>query len=170
MSRIQSNSGGSRPSQAPSPHSNTATDPRNAAELSNEASGRHYFSASPQFSAHIFRREGEYWTIVYAGVVCRLRDAKGLRCLAILLTNPGVRIAALALLVGTRLRAGTETRGSTNCAAEQARVNVTRAIKTVLQRIREHHPLLSDHLETTIHTGTFCSYTPDPRVSIHWDT
>jgi hypothetical protein len=25
------------------------------------------------------------------------------------------------------------------------------------------------HLEVTIRTGTFCSYTPDPRVPTKWD-
>jgi hypothetical protein len=37
-------------------------------------------------------------------------------------------------------------------------------------RIRAHGPALADHLDTTIHTGTFCSYTPDPRAPITWHT
>jgi tetratricopeptide (TPR) repeat protein len=53
-------------------------------------------------------------------------------------------------------------------AAERARVNVTRAIKAALVRIREHSPDLHHHLDTAIRTGTFCSYTPDPRVPISW--
>ena len=55
-------------------------------------------------------------------------------------------------------------------AAERARVNITRAIKAALSRIRAHSPALADHLDTTIHTGTFCSYTPDPRAPITWRT
>ena len=35
-----------------------------------------------------FYREGEYWTIEYAGTICRLRDTKGLHCLAHLLSHP----------------------------------------------------------------------------------
>jgi hypothetical protein len=33
----------------------------------------------------VFRLEGEYWTIAYNGVVCRLRDTVGLRSIAQLL-------------------------------------------------------------------------------------
>ena len=34
-------------------------------------------------------REGEYWTVRYEGLVARLRDIKGLRCLARLVADPG---------------------------------------------------------------------------------
>lgn len=37
----------------------------------------------------VFRREGEFWTIVYAGRVLRLRDSRGLRHIAQLLGRPG---------------------------------------------------------------------------------
>ncbi len=53
-------------------------------------------------------------------------------------------------------------------AAERARISVTRAIRSSLTRIGEHSDGLSAHLEATIHTGTFCSYTPDPRAPITW--
>ena len=52
--------------------------------------------------------------------------------------------------------------------AERARVNVTKAIKTALARIREQEPALWHHLANTIRTGTFCSYVPDPRVPTTW--
>lgn len=55
-------------------------------------------------------------------------------------------------------------------ASERARVAVTRAIRAALKRIREHSAQLADHLDTTINTGTFCSYTPDPRAPIDWRT
>jgi hypothetical protein len=54
-------------------------------------------------------------------------------------------------------------------AAERARISVTRAIRTVLARIAEQSPSLGAHLEATIRTGTYCSYTPDPRAPIRWD-
>ena len=38
-----------------------------------------------------FGREGEFWTIVYAGTTFRLRDVKGLRHIAYLLASPGMR-------------------------------------------------------------------------------
>jgi len=53
-------------------------------------------------------------------------------------------------------------------AAERARVSVTRAIRAAMTRIREQSPTLADHLDTTIRTGTFCSYNPDPRAPIVW--
>jgi len=37
----------------------------------------------------IFRRDGHYWTLTYAGKVVRLKDAKGLRDIACLLGSPG---------------------------------------------------------------------------------
>jgi class 3 adenylate cyclase len=45
----------------------------------------------------IFRREGEFWTIAYAGKTFRLRDVKGLRYLAFLLGSPGKELHALEL-------------------------------------------------------------------------
>jgi non-specific serine/threonine protein kinase len=53
-------------------------------------------------------------------------------------------------------------------AAERARVNITRAVKTALRKISEHHPVLGQHLATTIRTGTYCSYTPDTRLPVMW--
>ncbi|MBW3620445.1 MAG: hypothetical protein KY461_09385 [Actinobacteria bacterium] len=56
--------------------------------------------------------------------------------------------------------------GSTS---ERARASVTRAVRYALARVGEHHPSLGEHLEQTVHTGTYCSYVPDPRVPITWD-
>jgi hypothetical protein len=53
--------------------------------------------------------------------------------------------------------------------AERARISVTRAIKSALDRIEAESPTLGGHLRTTVHTGTYCSYTPDSRVPITWD-
>lgn len=44
-----------------------------------------------------FRREGEIWTVAYAGLTCRLRDVKGLRYLAFLLGAPGRDVHSLEL-------------------------------------------------------------------------
>ena len=51
--------------------------------------------ASPPDPA--FRRDGEVWTLRYAGREVRLRDSKGLRDLRVLLARPGVAVAALDL-------------------------------------------------------------------------
>jgi hypothetical protein len=55
-------------------------------------------------------------------------------------------------------------------AAERARLNVTRAVKTVLDKLPESSPRLADHLQRSVRTGTFCSYSPDPELRIVWRT
>ena len=53
--------------------------------------------------------------------------------------------------------------------SERARVAVTRAIRSALRRIAAAHPALGDHLDRTIHTGTFLSYRPDPIATPKWE-
>ena len=194
----------------------------------------------------VCRREGEYWSIAFAGQGFRLKDVKGLHYLAYLLRDPGREFHVLDLaaagqgvpaggprtspardedlrparLSGTgpvldeqaktayreRLReleeelaeatswadpvraakarqemqfladelaAAVGLRGRDRTAgspAERARVSITKAVKIALSRIRVHSPALADHLDATVHTGTFCSYAPDPRVPITWHT
>jgi hypothetical protein len=194
----------------------------------------------------VFRPEGEYWSIAFAGEAFRLKDVKGLHYLAQLLRHPGREFHVLDLaaagqtagLGGARPSPGREddlhqgrisgtgpildqqakaayrarlrdleeelaeatswadpiraakarqemqfltdqlsaavglggrdrTAGS---ASERARVSITKAVKIALARIRAHSPALAGHLEATIHTGTFCCYTPDPRAPITWHT
>ncbi len=45
----------------------------------------------------VFRCEGDYWTISFGGEACRLKDARGLCCIAYLLRNPGVEISVIDL-------------------------------------------------------------------------
>jgi predicted ATPase len=52
--------------------------------------------------------------------------------------------------------------------AERARLNVVRAVRSAMQRIAAADADLGAHLDATIHTGTVCAYTPDPRVDIAW--
>ena len=52
--------------------------------------------------------------------------------------------------------------------AERARLNVTRAIRTAMARVAENDADLGRHFDTTVRTGTFCSYMPDPRAPIDW--
>jgi hypothetical protein len=47
---------------------------------------------------YLFQREGEYWTIAFAGAMVRLRTSKGLALLAILLRRPGVPLRAIDLM------------------------------------------------------------------------
>ena len=53
--------------------------------------------------------------------------------------------------------------------SERARVSVTRVIKAALSRIGEESPELKHHLASTVRTGTYCSYNPDPRLPILWE-
>lgn len=51
---------------------------------------------------------------------------------------------------------------------ERARLSVTRAIHLVIRRITLHDAALGRYLATTVKTGTYCSYTPDPRIPLVW--
>lgn len=59
---------------------------------------------------------------------------------------------------------------ATTADSERARINVTRAVRRAIDEIRRAHPHLAEHLDATIHTGLFCSYTPDPRAAPTWRT
>jgi tetratricopeptide (TPR) repeat protein len=48
-------------------------------------------------AANLFRRDGEFWTLRFAGRQTQLRDSKGMRDLATLLAGPGRAVAALDL-------------------------------------------------------------------------
>jgi hypothetical protein len=52
--------------------------------------------------------------------------------------------------------------------AERARTSVTKAIKGAVSRIAASNDALGRHLETTLKTGTFCSYSPDERIPVMW--
>ena len=54
-------------------------------------------------------------------------------------------------------------------AAERARVNVSRAIRAVIARIAEHAPSAGYHLDSSVRTGTYCSYTPNPSAPPTWE-
>jgi tetratricopeptide (TPR) repeat protein len=193
----------------------------------------------------LFIREGDYWTIGYAGREMRLRDVKGLRYIAQLLKVPGqeVHVLDLAAMVEGAVRpsrrrgeaqddlvaeglgdaggvldaaaksaykarlevlreeleeaqefndperasraqveidalvdqlaAGVGLGGRDRKAAsqaERARVNITKSVKDALKKIHENHDLLGEHLRTTIRTGAYCAYLPDPRLLISWRT
>src|SRR5215471_8097068 len=53
-----------------------------------------WIQAAAGVSWNLFRREGEYWTVLYEGSVARLKDAKGLRYMARLLADPGRELHA----------------------------------------------------------------------------
>ena len=102
----------------------------------------------------VFCREGEYWTLVYAGTTVRLRDAIGLRYLAHLLAHPHRRFAVENLIARVKAIDPGDR--------ERARSTVSKRIRDVLRKIQSHHPALGSHLATCIKTGAQCVYVPDP--------
>jgi tetratricopeptide (TPR) repeat protein len=78
-------------------------------------------------------------------------------------TERDLIVDALAGAVGLGGRAR-----RTGDPAERARVSVTKAIRSALDRIKRDCPDLHRHLAATVRTGTYCSYTPDPRVPVTW--
>ena len=53
---------------------------------------------SPQLPAStLFRPEGEYWTVSFAGMTCRLKDARGLHYIAQLLHQPHQEVHVISL-------------------------------------------------------------------------
>jgi hypothetical protein len=128
------------------------------------------------------RREGEYWTITYHDTALRLRDTKGLRCIAHLLRHPGTRVASRDLMQEAEIRARgskleslpdsrkPETRNPEPISGERARLAVTKRIKAAVKAIHTHHPALGYHLSTAVKTGAYCVYLPDPDRPIVWTT
>src|SRR5262249_46290090 len=49
----------------------------------------------------LFFKEGEYWTLGYAGHLCRVKDRQGMAHLAQLLRSPGTEVHALDLVRGS---------------------------------------------------------------------
>lgn len=54
----------------------------------------------------------------------------------------------------------------TGDAAERARSTVTQRIRSTIRRIAAVHPRMGRHLQASIRTATFCSYTPEQPL--HW--
>ena len=63
----------------------------------------------PVASGNVFRREGDYWSVIFDGHTVHVRDLKGMRYLARLLADPGREHHVLDLVAaeaGHRVRAG----------------------------------------------------------------
>ncbi len=125
---------------------------------------------SPNATRQLIRREGDYWTIAYEGRTFRLRDTKGLVYLAELLRSPGCEFFALDLVQIGREQAGTDSEPvAAATSLERARQSVTIAIRATLKKISENSPALGRHLASTVKTGKFCAYTPDPGSPSAWN-
>jgi tetratricopeptide (TPR) repeat protein len=69
--------------------------------------------SAPPSAPHVFRREGEYWLVSFAGRELRVQHAKGLQYLATLLAHPDTEFHALDLVGGPAAAAGSTTGTST---------------------------------------------------------
>jgi hypothetical protein len=81
--------------------------------------------------------------------------------------NAQQEIEALTGHISTSLGLRGRSREFTS-TAERARVAVSKRIKATIAQIRDLNPDLSRHLATSIATGNFCSYRPDPKHPIDW--
>jgi hypothetical protein len=79
--------------------------------------------------------------------------------------------AEIDALVGELSRAvglgGRDRRAAS--AAERARVNVTRAIRSAIDNIEEGLPELGRHLDRRVRTGLFSAYEPQPEDGVTWE-
>jgi tetratricopeptide (TPR) repeat protein len=131
-----------------------------AQALAMRASAKRPTAASPieVGDGSILRREGGAWTAAWKGRRVMLRDAKSLRCLDVLLRNPGRELACAELVHavdGERAAPRDDVR-----AAERARVKARRLVRSAIDIIRREHPELARHLGEAIRTGARCCYAP----------
>lgn len=131
-----------------------------------ETSPQPEFIATPtgQPTAGVFLKQGEYWTVGFAGNTILLRDTKGLQYLARLLVEPSQRISVIALAA----EPGGPVALEEPRTLERARSAVTKRIRDAIQKIAKNHPQLGRHLLTRVKTGYECRYLPDPDQPIDW--
>jgi len=126
-------------------------------------SDRQATAPTTRLRGRVFRREGEYWTIVFESRLIRLRDGKGLRYLAHLLSHPAEPIRCEDL----HSIASWQTSQSAR-SAERTRVAVTKRIKASVAKIAALHPALAVHLAARVRTGYTCVYLDDAGRRVSW--
>jgi predicted ATPase len=92
------------------PHGGAVEEARAAA--SESAAAIDAVNAPLAGGSQAFVREGEFWSLTYAGVVARVRNGKGLRDLAALVATPGRGVAAVDLVSTTRSVGATKGAGA----------------------------------------------------------
>lgn len=75
--------------------------------------------SGPRLQLHIFRREGEYWSVQYERETFRLKDSKGLRYLACLLREPTREFHVLDLVLAEEGSADLDPANSASLATRQ---------------------------------------------------
>ena len=95
----------------------------------------------------VFHREGEYWTLAYAGKTFRLRDAKGLHYIARLLADPGTEVHVRDLM--------SRDAGANDAAADVPRSVAQGDLGTVLDpRARAEYKRRLDDLRNELAEAT----------------
>jgi len=134
---------------------------------------RHRRPRSLEASVNVLRQEGEYWRAHYAGTQVRLKDSKGLHYVAYLLRHPGRQFHACELMAVAPgpdgERAQFDMQYPKAAVAERARLAVTKRIKALVMKLETCHPALAYYLRTTIKTGYYCTYLPDPHRPVSWE-
>jgi tetratricopeptide (TPR) repeat protein len=94
--------------------------------------------------AHVFRREGDYWTVGFAGTTIRMRDMRGFQYLARLLREPGRRFHVSELVsvqggLGDATGMGDDTRVALDLgdAGPLLDLRASRAYRARLNELRE---------------------------------
>ncbi|HXQ23928.1 MAG TPA: hypothetical protein VN812_19770 [Candidatus Acidoferrales bacterium] len=124
------------------------------------APGRPGPPAPPE--TQILRHEGDYWTIVYAGVTIRVRDTIGMHYLGYLLTHPHQRVPVNELLAAVK--------GTATDDVQRARSAVSKRVRAAIEHIARHHAGLGYHLRAAVKTGVSCVYPCDPERPLNWVT
>ena len=96
---------------------------------SREIIGAATASSAPHFrlpTPGLFRKEGEYWTVGYAGHLCQMKDRRGLAYLTQLLRSPGIEFHALDLVRGSApgLRAGRDVEATVTLKGQVREANL----------------------------------------------
>lgn len=104
----------------------------------------------------------------------RLRDVDDEIEEAVRLNDLGRQVKAEAdrdYLVAELSRAvGLGGRGRTvGGSSERARTSVARSLRYALAEVASRHPPAAEHLRTSLRTGTYCSYQPDPFARVDWE-
>jgi hypothetical protein len=81
----------------------------------------------------VFRREGDYWSVVFDGRTVRVRDLKGMRYLARLLAEPGRELHVLDLVAAE----GGESKVAPGDAGEHLDERAKQAYRRRLEEIDE---------------------------------
>ena len=112
-------------------------------------------------------RDQEVWFLEYGGRRVCLQDAKGLRHLATLLSQPDRRVAAVALAAAADDEATDPVGVPALTAGFRERAAELREELAEAQAFND--PQLGALLQSSVRTGALCSYEHDPSAPLDWD-